>query len=58
VTDLAEQLEASLSGEVASRFELPSEAQLIAVDAQLARLLREGPPRRQGVMPIAEAQKE
>lgn len=43
---LESQLEASLTGDVASRFELPSEAQLIAVDAQLSRLLREGPPRK------------
>jgi hypothetical protein len=55
---LEEQLEASLTGDVASRFELPSEAQLIAVDAQLSRLLREGPPRRQGITPKATAQKE
>jgi hypothetical protein len=55
---LEEQLEASLSGKVASRFDLPSEAELVAIDAQLARLLREGPPRRQGIAPIAKAQKE
>jgi hypothetical protein len=57
-SELEEQLEASLTGDVASRFGLPSEAQLIAVDAQLSRLLREGPPRRQGITPKATAQKE
>lgn len=57
-TALERQLEASLTGHVASSFDLPSDAALIAVDAQLARLLREGPPRRQGVSPKATAQKE
>jgi hypothetical protein len=42
---LEDQLQASLTGDVVSRFDLPSEAQLIAIDAQLSRLLREGPPR-------------
>ena len=41
---LAEQLEASLSGEVVSRLDLPRDAELVAIDAQLARLLREGIP--------------
>jgi hypothetical protein len=47
VTELEQQLEASLKGRIASRFDLPTEAQLIAVDAQLSRLLREGPPKKE-----------
>jgi hypothetical protein len=45
--ELATLLELSLSGRVVSRLDLPSEAQLIAVDAQLSRLLREGPPKKE-----------
>lgn len=38
---LEEWLEASLSGHVVSKYDLPSEAQLHAVHAQLARGIRE-----------------
>jgi hypothetical protein len=55
-SELEAQLEASLA--IVRSADLPSEAQLIAVEAQLARLLREGPPRRQGIQPNAIAQKE
>jgi hypothetical protein len=44
VTELEQQLEASLTGRIVSRLELPSEAEQTAIHAQLERLLREGIP--------------
>ena len=41
MTELLQQLEASLTGRVAHKWELPTESQLHAVHAQLCRGIRE-----------------